>query len=262
MKVVAEQGTADNVYVLRIQGDIDMVSVPDVQRAFEGVLRRGVTNVVLDLAEVAYADSSALSLIVWMDRQLAPRDGRLVLAGASRNVARVLELSGLVGLAPTLSAAEGTDDALAGLNMPRKASAPLWERALSLPSCAESLAQTRNEICDLLSELPIPEPVLFDIRVAVGEALANAIRHGSPRGECDTVEVSVTAYPDRVKLEVTDHGAGFDGRPAVQADPYAPSGRGVLFMRALMDGVEFAHQPGGGTTVTLVKHLEWSEASG
>jgi serine/threonine-protein kinase RsbW len=143
-----------------------------------------------------------------------------------------------------------------------KSSAPLWERDLSLPGCAESLAQMRNHICYLLSELPIPDPVLFDIRVAVGEALANAIRHGSPRGECDTIEVAVAAYRDRVKIEVTDHGAGFDGRPAGQLDPYAPSGRGVPFMRALMDGVDFAYQPGGGTTVTLVKHLEWSEAQG
>jgi len=70
---------------------------------------------------------------------------------------------------------------------------------------------------------------MFDIRVAVGEALANAIKHGSPKGEGDNVDVVVTAYPDRIKVAVTDRGTGFDGQLARQLDPYAPSGRGVLF---------------------------------
>jgi hypothetical protein len=34
---------------------------------------------------------------------------------------------------------------------------------------------------------------------------------------------------------------------------FAPSGRGVLFMRALMDAVEFGWSAGGGTCVRLAK---------
>jgi anti-sigma regulatory factor (Ser/Thr protein kinase) len=37
-------------------------------------------------------------------------------------------------------------------------------------------------------------------------------------------------------------------------DLYAPSGRGIMFMRALMDRVEFETAGGGGTLVRLVKH--------
>ena len=37
-------------------------------------------------------------------------------------------------------------------------------------------------------------------------------------------------------------------------DLYAPSGRGIMFMRALMDRVDFEPAPGGGTLVRLTKH--------
>jgi anti-sigma regulatory factor (Ser/Thr protein kinase) len=54
---------------------------------------------------------------------------------------------------------------------------------------------------------------------------------------------------------VTDSGDGFDGSTLRSEDLYASSGRGVMFMRALMDTVEFASCTDGGTAVTLVKHV-------
>jgi serine/threonine-protein kinase RsbW len=79
------------------------------------------------------------------------------------------------------------------------------------------------------------------------------VRHGSPHGSDDRIVVGVTAYSDRVSIAVMDSGCGFDGSLATSDDVYAPSGRGVMFMRALMDSVQFARCPGGGTMVTLVK---------
>jgi len=258
MRVTIEDGNAQGVAVMRVHGDLDMVSVPEIELEFDALMSHGVTDVVLDLTDVTYADSSALGLIVWMDRRLSPHDGRLVLAGADRNVTRVLEMSGLVGIAPTLSTAESPADAVAGLRLSDAPAEPLWREHLSSLAAPRALARMRDEICTPLAPLGIGESVMFDIRVAVGEAVANAIRHGSPRGERDTVSATVVAYADRVVIEVTDEGAGFTGAIEAQQDIYAPSGRGVLFMRALMDQVEFHPLPDGGTRVTLVKGLELS----
>jgi len=255
MKLHTEMDDNARSCVVRVQGDIDSSTAPMLQAKLESLIYRGCMNVVVDLEKVSYADSSALSLIVLMNRTLEPKGGRLVLAGASRNVARVLELSGLVGAAPTVSVALSTADALAGLMLAEPLEPPLWTRSMELPAQSASLSRMRAEVCDALEPLDIPEPTRFDIRVAVGEALSNAIRHGSPRGEDDVVDITVSAHSDRVVITVLDRGHGFNGEAASDGDPYATSGRGVMFMRALMDLVTFEPAPEGGTAVTLVKHL-------
>lgn len=255
MKIATEHHGDGSACVVRVQGDIDIVTVPEVRDALESAMNRGCSNLVLDLEHVSYLDSSAMGLLVWANRALGPRQGQLVLTGADRNVSRILDISGLIIAAPTISTATDPEIALTRLDMSAEPDAPEWVRTLEFLAVPASLAKVRGEVCVLLEPLAIPEPVFFDIRVAVGEALANAIRHGSPRGDADPVSVTVSAYSDRVVIVITDRGEGFDGDASSDGDPYASSGRGVMFMRALMDRVEFERLPGGGTAVTLVHHI-------
>lgn len=99
---------------------------------------------------------------------------------------------------------------------------------------------------------------LYDVGVAVRESVINAIRHGNrevPARQV-TVEWHGSSH-EGLLVQVSDEGSGFD--PNAIADPLAPenimkgSGRGLLFMRAYMDEVDFAPRPGGGTIVRLHK---------
>jgi len=240
---------------VRLRGELDMLSVPEVKRAVGDALAHGCENVVMDLRELTYADSTSLSLLVWLDRELDARGGRLVLAAANPNISRVLELSGLIGLAPTIVVVPDVRDATDGLILGGSTEPALWTEHLTIAAAPDALPEARTRVADLLAGLDIPESMLFDVRVAAGEALANAIRHGSPGGEHDEIEIDVAAFPDRVEIVVTDTGCGFDGLACESGDLYAESGRGVMFMRAFMDQVEFEARPEGGTSVTLVKHV-------
>jgi anti-anti-sigma factor len=237
-----------------MSGDIDMAVVPELRGALDETLDGGCANVVLDLEHVTYADSSALGLLVWLDHRLRPVGGRLVLAGAQRDVARILELSGLVTVAASIAMSANVPAALEGLDLPPVSGDPLWEREIDLATDVNQLSAVREQVCDILSPLGFPESSLFDIKVALGEALANAMRHGAPTEVEGAVRVKVSAYGDRVVVEVMDNGSGFDGSHAGSDDLYAPSGRGIMFMRALMDVVEFDRSPLGGTLVRLTKH--------
>lgn len=240
--------------VVRLTGDIDMSVVPELRSSLDEAMDGGCDNVVLDLTEVVYADSSALGLLVWLDHKLRPAGGRLVLAGASSDVARILELSGLVTVAASIAMSDDVSTALDGLELPETPSEPLWNRRIELVADVNRLAEVRERVCEIIEPLDFADSALFDIKVALGEALANAVRHGSPTGDGNPVVVDITAYPDRVVLEVMDAGEGFDGTHAGSDDLYAPSGRGIMFMRALMDRVEFARADIGGTLVRLTKH--------
>ncbi len=250
-----EQPSGSPVCVVHIDGDMDMSVVPEIRSAVDRAVDGGCAHIVLDLAAVTYADSSALGLLVWLDRRLQPLNGRLVLAGAGRDVSRILELSGLIGLAPSIVMAGDAEQAVTGLEMPLPADEPLWERHLVVSARVEEMSRVRSDVCDLVEPLGLGEHEVFDLKVAVGEALANAVRHGSPGGEADRVDVTVGAYGDRVIVSVRDTGSGFDGVPAAGDDVYASGGRGIMFMRALMDRVEFAASDDGGTVVRLTKRL-------
>ena len=95
---------------------------------------------------------------------------------------------------------------------------------------------------------------LFAIRLAIEEALVNAIKHGNQNVRSKSVCVEFDVNSDRVEIQVTDEGDGF--RPCDVPDPTAdenlerPSGRGVMLMRVYMDEVEFNDR---GNAVRMVK---------
>jgi anti-anti-sigma factor len=252
--------------VVRLDGELDLSVVPELRGSLSEIIKTGCAHVVLDLEHVGYVDSTALGLLVWLDRQLEPCEGRLVLTGANPDVARILELSGLVGVAPTIGARESVEDALSGLEPSDTTSALRWSESMVLPAQVESLADVRTAVCDLLSAVKLSDASLFDVKVAIGEALANAVRHGSPGGESDQVRIDLEVYEDRIVVRVRDRGTGYQelaGTPTAGDDLFASGGRGVVFMRALMDHVDFAEDPStGGTMVSLEKKLPVRHVTG
>lgn len=249
-----ERDLSSRSCVIRLAGDIDIAVVPDLRDQLDGVIDGGCSNLVLDLTDVVYADSSALGFLVWLDHRLRPRDGKMVLAGANSDIARILELSGLSAVAASLAMSPDVSTALEGLSLASEPADEEWRRTLMMEADVSALGGMREQVCELIQPLGFADSAVFDIRVALGEALANAVRHGSPDDNSAQVQVVVIAYSDRVTLEVIDGGTGFDGTPPQSNDVYAPGGRGITFMRALMDRVEFETPPSGGTLVRLVKH--------
>jgi serine/threonine-protein kinase RsbW len=254
MNLEMERHEEHRACVFHLAGDIDVAVVPDLRGSLDQVIETGCENIVLDLSAVTYADSSALGLLVWLDHRLQPHGGKAILSGANSDVARIFELSGLLSVAGCLEEREDVESAVACFDVVADGAVADWSQTLDMPADVQALAGVRDQVHELVGSLDFGESALFDIKVAVGEALANAIRHGSPSDGQAAIQVAVTAYPDRVVLRVTDSGSGFDGDHVCSDDLYAVGGRGVMFMRALMDQVCFSPLEGGGTEVTLVKH--------
>jgi serine/threonine-protein kinase RsbW len=96
----------------------------------------------------------------------------------------------------------------------------------------------------------------FKIKLALEEAVVNAMRHGNQLDVNRSVAVHIEADQKEIAIDVHDEGKGFDFR--VLPDPtrgekaHLPSGRGVYLMRKLMDKVEFYD---GGAGVRMTKFL-------
>jgi serine/threonine-protein kinase RsbW len=84
---------------------------------------------------------------------------------------------------------------------------------------------------------------IFSIKLAVEEALVNAIKHGNQMDQHRKVHISYRVQPDRFDIHITDEGIGFD--PTDVPDPTTPEnlerpcGRGLMLMRHYMSEVTF-----------------------
>ena len=97
----------------------------------------------------------------------------------------------------------------------------------------------------------LPSDACYQVKLALSEAVTNAIQHGSSSPK-DTVRIVVTEEPGALAFEVVDTGR-FVPRVTRRGD-MPESGRGLEFMRLMMD--EVALDPGEhGTRLRLVKRL-------
>ena len=105
-------------------------------------------------------------------------------------------------------------------------------------------------------ELTIAE--LDEIKVAVSEAVSNAIIHGYQGREDCYIELSLALTPTQLVVGIHDDGVGIANVEQAMKPNYSASGRmglGFAFMQSFMDAVEVSSTLGCGTTVTLYKDL-------
>jgi serine/threonine-protein kinase RsbW/stage II sporulation protein AB (anti-sigma F factor) len=108
------------------------------------------------------------------------------------------------------------------------------------PASAESVTQLRQAVVDFAYEHGVPEPCLSDIRLAVSEALSNAVVHAF-RGRTDgTVIASVTTDASEwIEVRVTDDGSGMAPR-----NDSPGLGLGLPLIRHLTDQFDHLRPPG------------------
>ena len=94
----------------------------------------------------------------------------------------------------------------------------------------------------------------FAIRIALEEAMVNAIKHGNRLDPAKKVHVESRVTPKRAEITIEDEGPGFDRSaipdPTDEDNLDKPSGRGILLIEAYMDGVEWSR---GGRRLRMVK---------
>jgi serine/threonine-protein kinase RsbW len=129
---------------------------------------------------------------------------------------------------------------------------------LTIPARAEYIALCRLALTGIARLRALSDELLADLKLALTEAASNSVRHAYANEAVGVVEISYELLPDRLVIEVTDDGGGFD--PAEAAGPAAElseGGLGIAIIRAIADEVEIAAQPGGrGSRLRFAKALD------
>src|SRR2546423_14695781 len=93
--------------------------------------------------------------------------------------------------------------------------------ACRLPAAPEAAPLARS-VVDGLDWLDLSPQRAFDLRLLVSEIVSNAVLHGERGDPEQWIGLTITACPDRVRVQVTDSGPGF--RPQLlQASDDEPS---------------------------------------
>ncbi|HEY3920616.1 MAG TPA: ATP-binding protein [Gaiellaceae bacterium] len=127
---------------------------------------------------------------------------------------------------------------------------------LCIPAKPEYITLGRLALTGLSRVRQFPDDVLADVKLALTEACTNSVRHAYDGGE-GTVEILYELHADRLVVEVTDSGEGFD-HERVEADDsgeLTEGGLGIAIIRALADEIEIGGRNGGGSRLRFVKLL-------
>jgi serine/threonine-protein kinase RsbW len=122
---------------------------------------------------------------------------------------------------------------------------------LDVPAKPEYLLLARLAVTGVGRSAGSSEETIADLKLAITEAVANAVKHAYPEGSGGRITVELEATPGGVEVAVSDTGRGFDHAraPSDGGEP-GEGGMGLSIIRAVADEVELTTGPGGvGTRV-------------
>jgi serine/threonine-protein kinase RsbW len=131
---------------------------------------------------------------------------------------------------------------------------------LTIPARAEYITLSRLALTGItrLRGEALPQEVLGDLKLALTEACTNSVRHAYAGGE-GIVEILYELHADRLVVEVSDHGEGFEPPAqrgaALEEGELSEGGLGIAIIEALADELEISERAEGGSHLRFVKLL-------
>jgi serine/threonine-protein kinase RsbW len=117
---------------------------------------------------------------------------------------------------------------------------------LTIPARPEYITLCRLALTGLAALRPFSEELLADMKLALTEACSNSVRHAYAAGHDGVVEIVYDLRPDRLVIEVTDEGEGFDPDASGAAgEGLSEGGLGIAIIRAIADEVEIGQRAQG-----------------
>lgn len=120
-------------------------------------------------------------------------------------------------------------------------------RTLQLPSRIDRIPWATKQLLDVLKKAKWDDNILFDIRLAVEEALTNAVKHGNGEDSSQKIrfQFALDSQKNQVTVTIEDQGKGFDPSTTPRSKGY-----GLVLMRQFMDDIQYNRR---GNQVKMIK---------
>ena len=145
------------------------------------------------------------------------------------------------------------------MNEPLAAGDALSRIELEIPAGAEWVRVARLTVAGVASRLPFPVDAVEDIKLAVTEAINNAIEHAPVAANTPArVSICIETNEEGLWVSVADCGhtdSALQSPPAPVGDELPEGGFGLMLIRSLMDEVEHQSGPRRDTVVRMFKRV-------
>jgi serine/threonine-protein kinase RsbW len=148
----------------------------------------------------------------------------------------------------------------ASMDPPANGHATAQAIRLTIPAKPEYITLGRLALTGIarLRTEPLSPELLGDLKLALTEACTNSVRHAYGGGE-GLVEILYELHHDRLVVEVSDQGEGFEppAQPstALAEEELSEGGLGIAIIEALADEFEISEGAQGGSRLRFVKRL-------
>lgn len=92
---------------VKLIGEIDAHTAPEVREALLQSAEKNGMQMIIDLSEVSYMDSTGLGVFVGVFKSLRANEGNLILTGMSDRLKRLFDITGLAEIMDISSGVEG-----------------------------------------------------------------------------------------------------------------------------------------------------------
>jgi serine/threonine-protein kinase RsbW len=128
---------------------------------------------------------------------------------------------------------------------------------ITIPSEFPAGRDVQKRIVDKITRLGFTSQSQFGIKVALEEALINAIKHGNREHPKKKVRIAVKATPKQLEIVIEDEGPGFNRKhvpdPTLKENLEKCTGRGILLIEAYMTSAKWSN---GGRRLKMIKKNE------
>ena len=92
---LSEEDVDDRTHLITVAGEIHVSTAPEFSRLLTAAIGRGKTQVVLDLGDVEFIDSTGLSVLLNGLRRVTRRGGRMAIVCSNPTVLRLFVITRL-----------------------------------------------------------------------------------------------------------------------------------------------------------------------
>ena len=92
---VKTEKLSDQQYVIALSGEVDLYTAPEFKQQLLEVIDQGGRDVIVDLTNTTFIDSTTLGVLVGGVKRLRTNEGQLSLVCNDRNITKIFEITGL-----------------------------------------------------------------------------------------------------------------------------------------------------------------------